>query len=102
MSTSISKNINHPPSGFNPHTPDPASECIVIRGRSISAQSYSPAKKPENVKTTLVKCLLGDPENFELLLFYCFLLKKKNEQMCISEGLEEKKKKQSGNRSLLE
>lgn len=31
------------------------------------------SQKPENVKTTLVKCLLGDPENFELLLFYCFL-----------------------------
>lgn len=44
MSTSISKSINHPPSGFNPYAPDPASECIVIRGRSISAQSYSPAK----------------------------------------------------------
>lgn len=33
------------------------------------------SQKPENVKTTLVKCLLGDPENSELLLFffYCFL-----------------------------
>lgn len=63
MSTSISKNINHPPSGFNPHSPDPAFECIVIRGRNISAQYYSPAKKLENVKTTLVKGLLRDPEN---------------------------------------
>lgn len=74
MSTSISKNINHPPSGFNPHAPDPAFEYIVIRGRNISAQSYSPAKKLENVKTILVKCLLGDPENSELLPYIFFLL----------------------------
>lgn len=72
MSTSISKNINHPPSGFNLPTPDPASECIVIRGRSISAHSYSLAKIFENVKTTVVKCLLRDPENSELLLYILF------------------------------
>lgn len=35
------------------------------------------SQKPENVKTTLVKCLLRDPENSELLFFfYCFLLLK--------------------------
>lgn len=51
------------------------------------------SQKPENGKTTLVECLLGDPENSELMLFYCFLsfLKKKKEQMWISEGLEGKK-----------
>lgn len=51
------------------------------------------SQKPENGKTTLVECLPGDPENSELMLFYCFLsfLKKKKEQMWISEGLEGKK-----------
>lgn len=49
----ISKCINHPSSGFNPHTADPASPCIVIRGRSISPQSYSPAKKLKMQKTHL-------------------------------------------------
>lgn len=59
MSTSISKNINHPPSGFNPHAPDPASECIVIRGRSISAQSYSPAKNLKMGKPHWWSAFLG-------------------------------------------
>lgn len=41
------------------------------------------SQKPENGKTTLVECLLGDPENSELMLSYCFLsfLKKKKKKM---------------------
>ena len=42
------------------------------------------SQKPENGKTTLVECLLGDPENSELMLSYCFLsfLKKKKMNKC--------------------
>lgn len=53
MTGPISTCINHAPSGFNPHTADPASHCIVIRGRSISPQSYSPAKSLKMQKTHL-------------------------------------------------
>lgn len=95
MSTSISKNINHPPSGFNPHTPDPASECIVIRGRSISAQSYSPAKNLKMWKPHWWSAFLGTQKTLSCCFFIVFFLFKKNdEQMCISVGLEEKKYKQ--------
>ena len=63
------------------------------------------SQKPENGKTTLVECLLGDPENSELMLSYCFLSflkkKKKDEQMWISEGLEGKKRNSSSYRSLV-
>lgn len=72
MSTSISQSINHPPSGFNPYAPDPASECIVIRGREHFCSILFASQKPENVKTTLVKYLLGDPENSELSC--CFFI----------------------------
>jgi len=53
VTSPISIRINHAPSGFNPHTADPASHCIVIRGRSISPQSYSPAKSLKMQKTHL-------------------------------------------------
>lgn len=73
MSTSISKNINHPPSGFNPHTPDPASECIVIRGRSISAQSYSPAKNLKMWKPHWWSAFLGTQKTFSCCFIVFFL-----------------------------
>lgn len=72
MSTSISKNINHPPSGFNPHTPDPASECIVIRGRSISAQSYSPAKNLKMWKPHWWSAFLGTQKTLSCCFFIVF------------------------------
>lgn len=74
MSTSISKNINHPPSGFNPHAPDPASECIVIRGRSISAQSYSPAKNLKMWKPHWWSAFLGTQKTLSCCFFIVFFL----------------------------
>lgn len=62
------------------------------------------SQNPANVKTTLVRCLLGDPDNSELPLFYCFLsffFFLNDEQMWISEGLEEKKRNSSTYRSLI-
>lgn len=77
MSTSISKNINHPPSGFNPHAPDPASECTVIRGRSISAQSYSPAKNLKMWKPHWWSAFLGTQKTLSCCFFIVFFLFKK-------------------------
>ena len=84
MSTSISKNINHPPSGFNPHAPDPASECIVIRGRSISAQSYSPAKNLKMGKPHWWSAFLGTQRTLSWCFFIVFFpsLKKKKKKKC--------------------
>lgn len=76
MSTSISKNINHPPSGFNPHAPDPASECIVIRGRSISAQSFSPAKNLKMWKPHWWSAFLGTQKTLSCCFFIVFFLLK--------------------------
>lgn len=89
MSTSISKSINHPPSGFNPYAPDPASECIVIRGREHFCSILFASQKPENVKTTLVKYLHGDPENSELscCFFICCRSPPLRRQTWISEEL---------------
>lgn len=89
MSTSISKSINHPPSGFNPYAPDPASECIVIRGREHFCSILFASQKPENVKTTLVKYLHGDLENSELscCFFICCRSPPLRRQMWISEEL---------------
>lgn len=103
MSTSISKNINHPPSGFNPHAPDPASECIVIRGRSISAQSYSPAKNLKMWKPHWWSAFLGTQKTLSCCFFIVFFLSffKNDEQMWVSEGLEGKKRNSSSYRSLI-
>lgn len=103
MSTSISKNINHPPSGFNPHAPDPASECIVIRGRSISAQSYSPAKNLKMGKPHWWSAFLGTQRTLSWCFFIVFFLslKKKKKEMWISEGLEGEKRNSSSYRSLV-
>jgi len=74
VTSPISICINHAPSGFNPHTADPASHCIVIRGRSISPQSYSPAKSLKMQKTHLCSAFprtLGPgPGELGLLPFY--------------------------------
>lgn len=101
MSTSISKNINHPPSGFNPHATDPASECIVIRGRSISAQSYSPAKNLKMWKPHWWSAFLGTQKILNCCFFLLFSSFKNDEKMWISEGLEGKKRNSSSFRSLI-
>ena len=82
MSASISKNINHPPSGFNPHAPDPASECIVIRGRSVSAQSYSPAKNLKMWKPHWWSAFLGTQKTLSCCFFIVFFLFKKMMNKC--------------------
>lgn len=60
------------------------------------------SQKPENGKTTLVECLLGDPENSELMLFYCFLsfLKKKRTNVNF-RGSGGEKRNSSSYRSLV-
>lgn len=102
MSTSISNNINHPPSGFNPHAPDPASECIVIRGRSISAQSYSPAKNLKMWKPHWWSTFLGTQKTlsccFLLFSFFLFLKWWTNVNFRGSEG---EKRNSSSYRSLI-
>lgn len=61
------------------------------------------SQKPENGKTTLVECLLGDPENSELMLFYCFLsfLKKKKRTNVNFRGSGGEKRNSSSYRSLV-
>lgn len=101
MSTSISKNINHPPSGFNPHAPDPASECIVIRGRSISAQSYSPAKNLKMWKPHRWSAFLGTQKTLSCSFFIVFFLLKWWTNVNFRGSGKEKKKKSSSYRSLI-
>lgn len=94
MSTSISKNINHPPSGFNPHAPDPASECIVIRGRSISAQSYSPAKTLKMWKPHWWSAFFGTQKTLSCCFFIVFFLSFKMMNKCEFQRVWRGKKKE--------
>lgn len=101
MSTSISKNINHPPSGFNPHAPDPASECIVIRGRSISAQSYSPAKNLKMWKPHWWSAFLGTQKTLSCCFFIVFFLLKMMNKCEFQRVWRGKKRNSSSYRSLI-
>lgn len=98
MSTSISKSINHPSSGFNPHAPDPASECIVIRGKSISVQSYSSAKNLKMWKPHWWGTFLGTQKIVSwaaaFLLFSFLLLFFKMMNKCEFQGVCWKNKQQ--------
>lgn len=96
MSTSISKNINHPPLVLI-HTLLILHLNVLLSGRKDFCSILFTSQKPEKMGKPHCGRPLGTPENSELMLFYCFLsfLKKKKKRTNVNfRGSGGEKKKQ--------